>query len=324
MNIIELGTSIIRFEGVIMEFRSFIRAPKMENEEQTRIAYLLNITIISLLIVSTTYSIVALLESPFQVFRLLMSVTLFFLTLISYILMHLHKIRAASIVLCLLGLIFTTGTVLLTGGIRAPMAGGYFITFLIAGILLGNRGGLIFTVLCLISWGGILVVEISGNLPATLVEHNILRIWVLKNMLFIVAATVFYLAIKSIGEAFALVNKQRDNLEEMVSIRTRELEVANKDLKKQQEDLIHAEQQRVMMESVGAALHHFSQPLTAMEVAIETIMTAKRTDEVEKEKLYNLYKKSKNNLNDILKKFRQVREYRTKPYATGVKILDID
>ncbi len=307
-----------------MNIRTVLVAPTFSDEEQTRVASLLNIIIISLLIVATTYSIVALFESPFQVIRFLMSLTLLIITLVSYTLMRLHQIRAASIVLSLLGLIFTTGTVLLTDGIRAPMAGGYFITFLVAGILLGKRGGIMFTVLCLISWGGIFLLEISGNLPTTLVEHNVLRIWVLKNMLFIVAATVLYLATKSIGEALALVKRQRDNLEEMVSIRTKELEDANKNLKLHQEDLIHAEQQRVMMESVGAALHHFSQPLTAMEMAIETMMTSQKTDKVEKEKLYNLYKKSKKDLGDIIEKFQQVRKYRTKPYTVGKEILDID
>ena len=79
-----------------------------------------------------------------------------------------------------------------------------------------------------------------------------------------------------------------------------------------------------MMESAGAALHHFSQPLTAMEMAIEKIMTVERSDEFQKEKLYDLYKKSKKDLDDILNKFQQIRKYRTKPYAVGIEILDID
>ena len=67
----------------------------MEKEEQKRIAYLLNITIISLFIVATTYAIVALFESPFQQFRFLMSLTFLFVTLVSYTIMRLHKKRFA-------------------------------------------------------------------------------------------------------------------------------------------------------------------------------------------------------------------------------------
>lgn len=307
-----------------MNIRSVLAAPTFSDDEKTRIAHILFIIIVSSLILTTTYLIVAMFESPFQISRFLMSLTLLLMILASYALLKLHNIRTTSIVVSTSGLIFTTGTVLLTGGIQAPMVGGYFITFLIAGILLGNRGGLIFTVLCLLSWGGIFVVESSGNLPATLVKHDILRIWILKNMLFIVAATVIFLATKSIGEALALVRRQRDNLEEMVSIRTDELEEANEDLKLHQEDLIHAEQQRVMIESVGAALHHFSQPLTAMEASIEILMTAQSTDEIQKERLYDLYKKSKNDLKNIIQKFHEMREYRTRPYAPGMEILDID
>ncbi|MCH7954830.1 MAG: hypothetical protein IIC40_03710 [Candidatus Marinimicrobia bacterium] len=307
-----------------MDIRSVITVPEMESEEETRIAHILFIIIVSSVILTTTYLIIAMFESPFQLYRFLMSLTLLLIILASYALLHLQKIHATSIVVSISGLIFTTVTVLLTGGIRAPMVGGYFLVFLVAGILLGKKGGIIFTLLSLISWAGIFVVEFSGNLPVSLVEHDILRIWILNSMLFAMAATVIYLAIKYLGEVLALVKRQRDNLEEMVSIRTRELEDANKDLKKQQEDLIHAEQQRVMMESVGAALHHFSQPLTAMEMAIEKIMTVERSDEFQKEKLYDLYKKSKKDLDDILNKFQQIRKYRTKPYAVGIEILDID
>ncbi len=61
-----------------------------------------------------------------------------------------------------------------------------------------------------------------------------------------------------------------------------------------------------------------------MELAIDTIMTDERSDEIQKEKFYDLYKKSKKDLDDIIKKFQQVREYRTKSYVVGKEILDID
>ena len=78
------------------------------------------------------------------------------------------------------------------------------------------------------------------------------------------------------------------------------------------------------MERVCAALQHFRQPLTAMELAIDDILTAKGSNETQKEKLYDLYKKSKKDLDRILEKFQQVREYRTIPYAVGTNILDIN
>jgi len=293
-----------------MEFRSFITAPKMESQEQTRIAFLLNIIIISLLIVAATYAIVALFESPFQTFRFFMSLTLIIITLVSYTLMRLKKLHMASIVLSLLGLIFTTGTVLLTGGIRAPMVGGYFITFLIAGILLGKRGGLIFTVLCLISWGGIFLFEISGNLPATLVEHNVLRIWILKNMLFIIAATVLYLATKSIGEASALVNRQKDNLEsahreleranldleKRVQERTQELQaeiIGHKKVEEEKHNLREKLNQAERMESLGilagGAVHDLNNTFVPI-LSIPDIILSKRSDDSELKDLLNLIK----------------------------------
>jgi len=105
-----------------MNFRSIIIAPIMESEEHTRISHLLNIIILSSLILAITYSIVSLFASPFQVYRLLMSIGLILMILVSFALLRLRKIRATSLVVTILGLIFTTSTVLFTGGIRAPIA----------------------------------------------------------------------------------------------------------------------------------------------------------------------------------------------------------
>lgn len=130
--------------------------------------------------------------------------------------------------------------------------------------------------------------------------------------------------LKSIKIMLEYLKANRDHLQNLVDERTIELKKKNEDLKEQQKNLIQAEQQRVMIESIGAALHHFSQPLTAMEASIELIMTAQKIDEIQKERLYNLYKKSKNDLKDIIQKFHRIREYRTRPYATGMEILDIE
>ncbi len=96
------------------------------------------------------------------------------------------------------------------------------------------------------------------------------------------------------------------------------------ELKEHQKNLIQAEQQRVMLESIGATLHHFSQPLTSMVISIESLIKNEHVSEEEKTKLYAIYKKSTVDLNEIIRKFQKMREYRTKPYAAGVKILDID
>jgi len=296
--------------GDFMNILSVLAAPTFSNDEKTRIAHILNVMIISSFFSTTTYSIVALLESPYQVYRLLMSLTLLLMTIASYTLMRLGKIRATAIMVPILGLIFTTITVLLTGGIEAPMAGGYFITFLVAGILLGKRGGLIFTVLCLISWGGIFLIEISGKLPDTLVEENVFGLWILKNMLFIVAATALYLATKSIGEALALVNRQRDKLdsahrklenvniglEKRVQERTKELQaeiIVHKKVEEEKLNLREKLNQAERMESLGilagGAAHDLNNTFVPI-LSIPDIILSKRSDDSELKDLLNLIK----------------------------------
>jgi len=120
------------------------------------------------------------------------------------------------------------------------------------------------------------------------------------------------------------LEEHRNHLEDTVEKRTQELKKANVDLKEHQQDLIHAEQQRVMMESIGATLHHFSQPLTSLEISMESLLTKDQISEDEKNNLYTVYKRSTKQLNDIIQKFQEMREYRTTPYAAGKEILDIE
>ena len=96
------------------------------------------------------------------------------------------------------------------------------------------------------------------------------------------------------------------------------------ELKEKQKALIHAEQQRVMLESVGAALHHFNQPLTSMRIAAETLMKGNDLSEAKKIELMELYKKNADKINDILDKFLSLEEYQTTEYAAGKSIIDID
>ena len=78
-----------------------------------------------------------------------------------------------------------------------------------------------------------------------------------------------------------------------------------------------------MMESVGAACHHFGQPLTTMLSHLQMLAKGEGIEEAPKKLMLEQCLKSAEIMRTILKKFQEVREYRTRPYLADTKILDI-
>ena len=95
------------------------------------------------------------------------------------------------------------------------------------------------------------------------------------------------------------------------------------EIEKQRQALFDAERQRVMMESVGAACHHFAQPLTTMLGSLQVLAEADDIEEPEKRNMLQQCLKAAEMMRMILNKFQQVSEYRTRPYLPDTKILDI-
>ena len=102
----------------------------------------------------------------------------------------------------------------------------------------------------------------------------------------------------------------------------------------QSEEIISAERQRVMIESLGAACHHIGQPTTVLSLYL-TRLRDMHPDEFEKQDLAPCLH-AVEDITTILRKLKQVSEYRTIPYGNyrgkgavgdsepGSKILDIE
>ena len=78
-----------------------------------------------------------------------------------------------------------------------------------------------------------------------------------------------------------------------------------------------------MMESIGAACHHFAQPLTAMLSNLQMLSKGVGFDESDRKLMFEQCLKAAEYMKVILVKFKEVREYRTLPYVADTKILDI-
>lgn len=87
-----------------------------------------------------------------------------------------------------------------------------------------------------------------------------------------------------------------------------------KALEEQQQILMHAEQHRAMVQSIGAACHHLGQPATALRMHLFLLKEhAHSMEEIEE------IEQSVNAVDlicDILRRLREVSEFRTEPYIS--------
>jgi hypothetical protein len=74
---------------------------------------------------------------------------------------------------------------------------------------------------------------------------------------------------------------------------------------------------------VGAACHHFAQPLTTMLSNLEMLAKGEGIEESDKSRMLVQCLRAAEMMKLILNKFQQVNEYRTRPYLDDAKILDI-
>ncbi len=95
-------------------------------------------------------------------------------------------------------------------------------------------------------------------------------------------------------------------------------------VRRQQERLIDAERLRVMMESIGATCHHFSQPVTSLMGRLEILLASNPQLNEKQLSLLQDCLECTRRMSDLLAQFQRVRSYRTIPYTDHIEILDIN
>lgn len=82
----------------------------------------------------------------------------------------------------------------------------------------------------------------------------------------------------------------------------------------QQDALIDAERQRVMLESLATVCHHIGQPITVINMCLD-VMRAQETSPA-METMFASCAEAVETVNELLRELQAVREYRTEPYLT--------
>ncbi|MDF7801745.1 response regulator [Pontiellaceae bacterium B1224] len=103
----------------------------------------------------------------------------------------------------------------------------------------------------------------------------------------------------------------RDDLERAVLNALEKVEL-HRTINLQQEQLLDAERQRVMIESLGTACHHIGQPATVISAYLQ-LMQAQETDAGMQEMIASCLQASETMVN-LLQQLQHVSKYRTTPY----------
>ena len=89
------------------------------------------------------------------------------------------------------------------------------------------------------------------------------------------------------------------------------------------EDLLQAERQRVMIESLGAACHHISQPMTSVLGNLGLLQESLGPDDgATRDKVRDILEWAEE-VRSLLRQLQTLREYRSTPYVSDSHILDI-
>jgi methyl-accepting chemotaxis protein len=160
------ATGIVRkVQAMFTQVRRFPAPPVFENENETRVASLLNV-ILQVVFIATVMGtmVVVLLEPSESAFNLVLGVVLIALLLGLRRLVHRRRLQIVSALLS--SILWVTFTVLLYmgNGIRDISITGYFLVIAIASLLLGSRGTIVFGLLSLLAAVGMLFAEASGAL----------------------------------------------------------------------------------------------------------------------------------------------------------------
>jgi signal transduction histidine kinase len=232
---------------ILAYLKRLLASPVFADDEKTRVAALLNIIGLVIIAILILRSLAALaLGGADHLPSLAIPVTIITLLVTMLIVMHCGYVRLACFLFPLIAFGPATLFMLRLGGIRLPISSFYLLAIVSAGLLLGGRAVIGFTVLCIATGVGIVMVETSGHIPSE-VHITPSSALVVLILLCVATSVLMGLASRSITEAFARYRQSnrelqaiRASLEEQVSERTAQLQQSNHELARQAEELAKA------------------------------------------------------------------------------------
>jgi len=179
--------------------KNLLAPPVFADEEQTRLARLLTILLLGMIVtvVVTAPVLIALMPASERVFLLLISVAAVTILVGLFLVTQRGHVRLASAALPSALLVIVTVGISNLASLREVVTSAYLIVIVVAGLLLGGRGALVFMGLSVLAALGVLSAEAYGWVTPTLPSTG-LRTWIVYSVIFGLMAWLLALTTRSI------------------------------------------------------------------------------------------------------------------------------
>jgi PAS domain-containing protein len=208
----------------------FLEPPVFDSEEQSQHARMFHTVACTTMLVAILFILPIMILLPGFTVRGL--TTIVFVNTMGVILLVLNRwgrTRSAS-------LLFVGGLILLiaalastAGGIRAPAVTFNLIIVMMAGLLLGERIGIFTGIICMAVGLGFVLVESWGVLPAPMVKHTALSLWLINALFIGIVIALQKLATGTVRNALDRDERElaeREQAEERLRAVTQRLQLA--------------------------------------------------------------------------------------------------
>jgi len=153
--------------------RTLLTPPRFEDRDRSTTASQLHTILITILLLCLSFAFPFLFAPPMLKWRYLVIAGVIIPA--SLALMHFSRrgqVRLAGFLLISLLWLATTAGSFTAGGVRAPIFMGYFVTIVIASILLGRGAAVLTTLFSLVSGGLMALAEMQGTLPTPMLVYS--------------------------------------------------------------------------------------------------------------------------------------------------------
>jgi signal transduction histidine kinase len=212
-----------RIEKGMQGFRRYLGPPVIEGSyEKTRIAEFVNTVFIVFILNSAALAILAPFISLKSYSFIAILVILVLLRHGAIFIMRRGWVLMASLILTVALWAAATFLVLASGGVNSPHLLTYLSVVLIAGLVVGGRGGILFALLSVALTLGISFLTIQHRLPRTALEIQTPQsIWVVLAINLIIVAMFQYMAWSSLHRALDRANQLAQEATEANTYKTR-------------------------------------------------------------------------------------------------------
>jgi signal transduction histidine kinase len=216
----------VQWDGIAANIRLFFIPPVFpEDEEKTRQARLLHAMLVgAMLLLSFGGAVaVAFLFVEKNLNSILLAIV-FGIMCLSYWLMRTGRVRPASL-LFLYGLwpVFTV-ILIFSGGVLSVVATFFVVLVVVAGLLLGFRGALVYSAFCCLSGFGMVLLEAAGYPPPRLFPTPAVVGWLDLTVVLFMTTLVMYFAIRDLNAALDLTRQRLEEREQEEKKRVRQMQ----------------------------------------------------------------------------------------------------